>query len=67
MNRRELLRELSRAQATWVNRSTAASGNVDISAEEEQEYLMMISEVFERARADARPRTMPAVRHAARP
>ena len=52
MNRRELLRELSRVQATWVNRNTAGAGDVDISAEEEQDYLTRISAVFEKARED---------------
>lgn len=54
MNRRELLRELSRAQATWVNRHTPGTGDVDIAVEDEQAYLTQISKVFERARADVR-------------
>ena len=52
MNRRELLRELSRTQATWVNRHTPGTGDVDIAVEDEQAYLTQISRVFERARAD---------------
>lgn len=54
MNRRELLREMSRAQATWVNRHTPGTGDVDIAIEDEQAYLTQISKVFERARADVR-------------
>jgi hypothetical protein len=54
VNRRELLRELSRAQATWVNRHTPGTGDVDIAVEDEQAYLTQISKVFERARADIR-------------
>lgn len=54
MNRRELLRELSRAQATWVNRNTPGSGELNPTAEQEQDYLGRISEVFDRAREDAR-------------
>lgn len=56
MNRRELLRELSRVQATWVNRNAAGTGDVDITAEEEQDYLTRLAEVFERAREDVRRR-----------
>jgi hypothetical protein len=54
VNRRELLRELSRAQATWVNRHTPGTGDVDIAVEDEQAYLTQISKVFERAREDVR-------------
>lgn len=54
MNRRELLREMSRVQATWVNRNTPGSGDVDITAEGEQSYLGQVSAVFERARDDLR-------------
>lgn len=54
MNRRELLREMSRVQATWVNRNTPGTGDVDIAVEDEQEYLTKIAAVFERAREDVR-------------
>lgn len=54
MNRRELLRELSRVQATWVNRNTPGTGDVNIDAEDEQAYLRQISAVFERAREELR-------------
>jgi len=56
VNRRELLRELSRVQATWINRNTAGSGDLNPTAEQEQDYLGRISEVFERAREEARRR-----------
>jgi hypothetical protein len=52
VNRRELLRELSRVQATWINQNVPASGDADISPEEESDYLGRISAVFERARQD---------------
>lgn len=54
MNRRELLREMSRVQATWVNRNTPGTGDVNIAAEDEQDYLTRIAAVFERAREDVR-------------
>lgn len=54
MNRRELLREMSRAQATWVNRHTPGTGDVDIAVEDEQAYLTQISKIFERARQQVR-------------
>lgn len=54
MNRRELLREMSRVQATWVNRNTPGTGDVNIAIEDEQDYLTRIAAVFERAREDAR-------------
>lgn len=54
MNRRELLREMSRVQATWVNRNTPGTGDVNIAVEDEQEYLTKIVAVFERAREDVR-------------
>lgn len=54
MNRRELLREMSRVQATWVNRNTPGIGDVNIAIEDEQDYLTRIAAVFERAREDVR-------------
>lgn len=54
MNRRELLREMSRVQATWVNRNAPGTGDVDIAVEDEQDYLTRIAAVFERAREDVR-------------
>lgn len=54
MNRRELLRELSRVQATWINRNTTGAGELDITAEQEADYLGRVSEVFERAREQVR-------------
>ena len=59
MNRRELLRELSRVQATWVNRNTPGSGDVNVTAEQEQDYLTRISAVIERAREDVRRKRSP--------
>lgn len=56
MNRRELLREMSRVQAVWVNRNTPGTGDVNINVEDEQEYLTKIAAVFERAREDVRRR-----------
>ena len=54
MNRRELLREMSRVQATWVNRNTPGTGDVNIAVEDEQDYLTQIAAVFERAREEVR-------------
>lgn len=54
MNRRELLREMSRVQATWVNRNAPGTGDVNIAVEDEQDYLTRIAAVFERAREDVR-------------
>ncbi len=59
MNRRELLRELSRAQATWVNRNTPGSGDINPTAEQEQDYLVRISAVIERAREEVRRKRSP--------
>jgi ADP-ribosyltransferase exoenzyme len=59
MNRRELLREMSRVQATWVNRNTPGTGDVNIAVEDEQDYLTRIAAVFERAREEVRRKRKP--------
>lgn len=61
MNRRELLRELSRVQATWVNRNTPGSGDVNVTAEQEQDYLTRVSAVIERTREEVRRKRLPAI------